>query len=483
MQPPVEHEITFTSLFGYDRTVQRGDTLVALAGEDVPILQLGATVKLVGDSRGYVPGGFEPDEEVRITAFRLPHDEDHIIQVSNGTHTGWLKPGNIARTAKQKDAPFVLENDAELAAMGEVPEPGVADPEHFAVLQQGAEQWNRWRMANPQVVPRLHKCDLRGVNLREVDLRRANLRRADLQSARFVQADLRGADLTGASFSYATLISANLRRAKLQSAICLNGDFNGADLSGADLTSADLRYGRFFDARFRDATLVDTNLMATLLLRVDLSGTTLSGCRVHGAAVWKTTTDERTTQSNLIVTDFADPTVTTDSLAIAQLIHLMVDVSSSVGQVIDSMTGRAVLLLGRFTPERLEILNVLADGLRQFKEMPIIFNFDKPPHRSITETVRILAGLSKFIMADLTDPGSVGYEAHLTAPDFAIPFLPIIKAGQRPFSMFKDLRDYPWVLDVFKYEDAAHLGASLSKLRAQALSKRDEIEARRNQWK
>ena len=218
--------------------------------------------------------------------------------------------------------------------------------------------------------------------------------------------------------------------------------------------------------------------MATLLIRVDLSGATLDGCRVHGAAVWKVQTDSRTTQKNLIVTDYPDPTVTTDNLEIAQLIHLLIN-AAAIRDVIDSMTGKAVLLLGRFTPERMAVLTAIADRLRQVGDLPIIFNFDKPVDRTITETLRILAGLSKYIIADLTDPKSSPYESHVIVPDMAIPFVPIIHEGQNPFSMFDDLQDYDWVLEDFAYRDIDHLLENIEKLRTAAQAKREEIGARR----
>jgi hypothetical protein len=148
--------------------------------------------------------------------------------------------------------------------------------------------------------------------------------------------------------------------------------------------------------------------------------------------------------------------------------------------VIDSMTGKAVLLLGRFTPERMPVLSAIADRLRRLGDLPITFNFDKPADRNITETLRILAGLSKFIIADLTDPKSTPYESHVAVPDMAIPFVPIIQQGQDEFSMFDDLHDYDWVLEGFAYRDTDHLLENLELLRDEALLKREKIRVRRN---
>ena len=57
----------------------------------------------------------------------------------------------------------------------------MADTEQVKILQQGTEDWNRWRRANPRVKPELSEADLNGANLSKVNLRRANLDRAKLK--------------------------------------------------------------------------------------------------------------------------------------------------------------------------------------------------------------------------------------------------------------------------------------------------------------
>lgn len=55
-------------------------------------------VVLLGDSRGYVPSGFNPGEEASTIGFRESFKNgysDHIIQVINGRNEGWIKPSNI----------------------------------------------------------------------------------------------------------------------------------------------------------------------------------------------------------------------------------------------------------------------------------------------------------------------------------------------------------------------------------------------------
>jgi hypothetical protein len=104
------------------------------------------------------------------------------------------------------------------------------------------------------------------------------------------------------------------------------------------------------------------------------------------------------------------------------------------------------LLLGRFTPERKAVLDALADTLRKHNLLPIIFDFERCTNRDFTETIKVLAGLSLFVIVDLTKPKSVPQELTATVPDYQIPFVPILEEGKDPYSMFVDLMKYDWVL-------------------------------------
>ncbi len=59
----------------------------------------------------------------------------------------------------------------------------MANPEHFEILEQGGEVWNRWREKNPEILPDLHGMDLSHIKLTGANLKRACLRNADLEGA------------------------------------------------------------------------------------------------------------------------------------------------------------------------------------------------------------------------------------------------------------------------------------------------------------
>src|SRR5258708_38478353 len=103
------------------------------------------------------------------------------------------------------------------------------------------------------------------------------------------------------------------------------------------------------------------------------------------------------------------------------------------GDVFNGVKERGVLILGRFGGGGLEVLQAIAAKLREEKYLPIIFDFERPQDRNYTETVKTLAGLARFIIADLSGP-SVPQELYATVPHFKIPFVPIIEASRKPYS-------------------------------------------------
>jgi len=100
--------------------------------------------------------------------------------------------------------------------------------------------------------------------------------------------------------------------------------------------------------------------------------------------------------------------------------------------------------------------------LREYNRLPIVFDFDRPIDKDFTETIKTLAGLSYFVIADVTNPKSSPLELQATVPDYQIPFVPIIQEGEQPFSMMADLRQkYNWVLPTKSYDSIETLMLAL----------------------
>ena len=411
----------------------------------------------------------------------------------------------------------------------------MANEEHLKILKQGVEQWNRWRLEN-NVRPDLSGADLSGANLSNADLRRANLSEATLSDADLSGADLSGAkmlsanlsrakmlfanlsgtdlygakmvgaNLSGAILGRANLSGANLSDANLSGAILSDAELSRANLSGANLISAklfdaDLSGANLSEAKLRgaglagadlgsanltSADLTDADLSGTSLVETDFTNATITGCRTYGASAWNVTL-VGTVQHNLVITREGEPVVTVDDLEVGQFIYLILN-NTKIRNVINTITSKGVLILGRFSdPQRKSVLDGLREGLRNFDLLPIVFDFDRPTDKDYTETVQTLAGMSMFVIADLTNPKSTPLELEATVKQCKIPYIPIIdiSVDPRPFAMLVDSqKSFHWVLPTLKYESKEDLldGENLKTYIIEpAFAKREQLREAKNQ--
>jgi hypothetical protein len=289
-----------------------------------------------------------------------------------------------------------------------------------------------------------------------VDLSGANLSKANLTFANLQAANLSGAGLGRAWLDVANLDGANLGGAKLRGA-----DLLSAKLRRADLIEADLSYASLIDTNLRDANLRGANLLGARLLRTDLAGADLTGCRVYGVSAWYLNL-EGAKQQNLIITHEDELEITVDNIEVAQFIYLLLH-NEKIRDVIDTVTSKAVLILGRFTDERKAVLDALREELRKHNYLPILFDFAVSATRDITETVSLLARMARFIIADMTDPSSIPKELEAIVPDLAVPVQPLLEGSARSYAMFKDYWKYEWVLPVYRYEGLEPLLATIAE--------------------
>ena len=329
----------------------------------------------------------------------------------------------------------------------------MANQEHYTLLMQDVDGWNRWREEHPEIKPDLfgamfQRMNLTGVNLCEAELGKTDLVMATLGGANLYRARLDGADLRAAAFWNADLREASFRNANLYGA-----NFNRANLVGGHLDEAQL-----VGASFRGANLTGASLQGATLIETDFTDATLTDCCVYGVSAWDVKLAGVKDQSNLRITMWNQPAITVDDLEVAQFVYLMLH-NEKIRRVIDTIGEKGVLILGRFTKERKRILDGIRRGLRELGFVPMMFDFERPTQRDFTETIRTLAGMSRFIIADITNPKSSPLELQAIMPDYMIPFVPIIQEDEEPFSMFRDLKQKygEWVLDVLKYDTADNL--------------------------
>jgi len=405
----------------------------------------------------------------------------------------------------------------------------MAKESHIALFKGGTENWNRWRKKNLKERPDLRRAnfsnaDLRRVNLQgvmlsEADLSGANLSdailskavlnkailtratlnqtlliKAILGEANLTEACLEKANLSWANLREAIFIGANLKEADLRGASLRGVNLKGANLEGADLRGANLSWAQISEANLKganlsgvdfsrtdlmEADLTSANLAYARLVNVNLKKANLTNCLVYGVSAWNLNLEDAV-QSNLIITNKDEHTITVDNLEVAQFIYLILN-NQKIRDFINTVTSKAVLILGRFTPERKIILDALREALRSRNYLPILFDFDKPPGRNLTETVSTLAHMSRFVIADVTDAKSIPQELQRIVPSLpSLPVQPLLLSSQYEYAMFKDFLDYPWVLIPYQYDSLEDLLFSLEeRVIVPAVAKVQEIEERR----
>ena len=101
-----------------------------------------------------------------------------------------------------------------------------------------------------------------------------------------------------------------------------------------------------------------------------------------------------------------------------------------IRNVIDTITSKVVVILGRFTAQRKQVLDAIKDELRRRDYVLVLFDFQKPASKDLTGTVSTLANMARFIIADLTDPSSVPHELASIIPSTVVPVQAILLNGQ-----------------------------------------------------
>ncbi len=306
---------------------------------------------------------------------------------------------------------------------------------HQETLHRGVEIWNKWREDNPNIRPKLGYTRLRRV------------------------------DLSGYNFDNAYLPFSILSRCKLK-----NGSLRNADLRGASLRRADLTNAHFDGAVLRQVSLAECTVQDAVF----------TDCDIYGISAWNLLGEPKDQSNMVIKATPGEPGITVDDLEAAQFIFLLLN-NPKISGVLESVTSKTVLILGRFTKKRKRVLEALQARLRVHDFVPIIFDFEKTTSRDLTETISILAHMARFVIADITDAKSIPQELQKIVPNLpSLPVRPIILDNQYEYAMFRDFGGYLSVLPPYRYRDTDQLLESLEEqVINPALSKEEEISERR----
>jgi uncharacterized protein YjbI with pentapeptide repeats len=360
--------------------------------------------------------------------------------------------------------------------------------QHTNLLFTGHENWNKWRIENPNIKPELVWAQLDGLDLSYYNFKDGDFNGASLHGTNFSYSNLENTNLQNVIADNAIFIGANLNDVQASNMQACNADFENAiltnwitydakfydsnfenanlsnsELSGCEFNTAnlecvnfefcDLTYCNFTQANLQNAILRNCNLIGCHFVDNILYGTDLSFSNIYGVSIWNVSTNEDTIQKDLIITAPNEPEITLDNIKVAQFVHLLLN-NSEVKDIIETVTSKVVLILGRFTKDRKLKLDEIKEILRNQGLAPIIFDFEKPSNRTTQETITTIARLSKFIVADITDPKSIPQELLGIVQSMpSLKVIPIIQKPNKPWGMFDHFLEYSWVLPIIEYEN------------------------------
>lgn len=331
----------------------------------------------------------------------------------------------------------------------------MAITEHVEIFKKGPHAWNAWRDENPNLTPDLSDIDFEkdvhtyremydmpefiGYNLSYMNLNRVIARNSYFSHCFFAGSQLHFSDICFSFFQNCSFEKASLAVSKIGSARFYECDFTSADLSYCSAEETDFSGSRFISTKLSNMSLVKT----------DFTNTVIDKARVYGVSAWDLILDG-STQSNILIEE-EGASITVPTIELAQFISLLLN-NSKIRDVIDTITSKVVLILGRFTEERKAVLDAIKEELQERDYLPVLFDFEGPSSRDITETIITLASLAKFVIADISSPKSIPQELTQIIPHFpSLPVQPVIEQTQREYGMFEHFKHYPWVLEKISY--------------------------------
>lgn len=347
----------------------------------------------------------------------------------------------------------------------------MAHSKHFEMFLQGPKVWNDWREVNPQIHP-----DLSGEAIYPYFARSEKSRpliKGDMTSSdpecpfNFSNTDFHKCSFEGAIFPKATMTDCYLYEVDMSRA-----GFPGADFSGSKIRKAYCSYTDFSDATFVDCVLNNSTFIGT-----DFSGARLEGCNVYGVSAWEIKADEYTVQKDLFlhrdnfsrkdIVQSSEVLSYVDDLALAQFFYFL-NQPDGFGKSLKQLNKRSVLLLGKFKEGGLELLKTVGELLRRRNYIPIVFDFDPSEHSNLIENVTTMAGLSRFVLANL-EGGSVPAELARVTSNYRNPVIGWIHDDKHGavYAMFKDVAALENV-QYFTYTNVLNLESQLDKVIAKA---------------
>lgn len=308
------------------------------------------------------------------------------------------------------------------------------------LVRQGAKVWNAWRERSPGSVSfaKPHWYDSPG--------------RGKVQVKGRNRLDFSGMNLSGVSIFAAFAEGLDLHGSTFEGTHFEEGDFSRANFSGSTFRNSKFNKTILTGANFDGATFVNCNLNRINLVGASFRVSEITETVVYGIAAWDLQTSDDMKQSKLVIErtyelysdlirDGKVPMMV-DDIELAQFVYYLTN-HKKMRDALNILNEKGVLLLGRFKDGGLERLYSMREWFQRSGYMAMIFDFARPDNLSLTETIVTMAGLSKFVVVDLSG-SSVPAELQAILSQIKKPIL----AFGDPYALFQDLADQTSVISM-----------------------------------
>ncbi|GGG37263.1 hypothetical protein GCM10011344_42580 [Dokdonia pacifica] len=352
------------------------------------------------------------------------------------------------------------------------------------LIDQGAEEWNNWVKELTKNVRgiKLHSDkSLRNYQSYHISLSIASLPKMKLSRRKFKQFDFSRLKIQSSEFNYVEFddcdfFETQFDNSKFNYCIFKNCTFKKTYFIGANLNYSKFNNCKFIGCnlskteqyltKYDNCTILYTYLKFANLTETHLYKTTIDSSKIYGVSTWGIKIEGSISKNLIITNDIEDNSseISVDNIEIAQFIYMLID-NRKIRDVVTSLTSKVILILGRFTDERLEVLEGIKQKIRELGYIPVLFTFSPSLNRDLTETIQLIANISKMVFADITDPKSIPQELSTIIPNLpSLKVQPLLLEGNREYAMFEHWNRYPWVEDIFEYSSEQHLLSNVQKL-------------------
>ncbi|WP_421794661.1 pentapeptide repeat-containing protein [Haliscomenobacter sp.] len=313
----------------------------------------------------------------------------------------------------------------------------MANQNQIEILKKGVDYWNNWRKHNP-----LEKINLNGFDFTTIEKIFSYDSDGNKYESQFWRFNFKNANLSNSIFSHIYFLQTEFLHSNLEGVY-----FNDCTLKACNLSNSNLR---------------NSNLKGCKFVGSDLSYSDLSESYVFGSTVWMSNL-ENAIQNNLVITPPNQSKITLDNIEVAQFIYNLMG-NQKLKEHIDTINQKVVLILGRFQEEQKMVLDSIRVKLREKNFIPIVFDFENS-NRTVDETVGLLARMSRFIIADLTNAKSILQELRGIVPELpSVPIRPIIHHLDFEHGMIDFFKKFPWFLQIQKYQSKNQLIENIDDL-------------------